>query len=86
LLFETGKYQEAKKILLAFNNITSNNKRTINFRILSLFTIFTINILTFESDEIFATLKNLQNAIEDLKIFLEEEFKKVNFESVIKIF
>jgi hypothetical protein len=80
IIYELGRYEEAKQILNEFYKITS--KRNISKAIMALWIIFSINVLTENWTDLTNTFNELRSAIEALKDTLEEEFKKINLESV----
>ena len=86
ILYETGRYAESKMILSDLFRINKDNKKNLPKTILALWKIFSINILTDNWIEILSNFENIQKTISNLKINLEEEFKKVNIDAVNKFF
>jgi hypothetical protein len=83
ILYEKGNYSEAKTILSDFFRFSFDNKKNLSKIILALWTILSINIQEESWPEIFSTFNHMKLSIELLKNNLEEEFKKVNSETVI---
>ena len=85
-LFDSGKYDKAKAILYAYAMLNESNKKNISKSIFAFYLIYSINIVTKQSPK---TIENsfiqILAGVEKLKNHLDEEFKKLNFESVDKI-
>ena len=85
-LFDSGKYDKAKSILYAYAMLNESNKKNISKGIFAFYLIYSINIVTKQSPK---TIENsfiqILAGVEKLKNHLDEEFKKLNFESVDKI-
>jgi hypothetical protein len=85
-LFDSGKYDKAKSILYAYAMLNESNKKNISKSIFAFYLIYSINIVTKQSPK---TIENsfiqILAGVEKLKNHLDEEFKKLNFESIDKI-
>ena len=82
ILYEKGNYSESKTLLSDFFRFSFENKKNLSRTILALWTILSINILDNNWTEIFSNFNHIKVLIELLKNNLEEEFKKINTESV----
>jgi hypothetical protein len=82
LIYETGRYEEAKQVLKEFYNIS--HKRNMSKAIMALWLLFSINMLTENWNEAISTFLQIREAIETIREGLEEEFRKTNFEAVFK--
>ena len=85
-LFDSGKFDKAKSILYAYAMLNESNKKNISKGIFAFYLIYSINIVTKQSPK---TIENsfiqILAGVEKLKNHLDEELKKLNFESVDKI-
>jgi len=82
ILYEKGNYTESKTILSDFFRFSFENKKNLSKTILALWTILSINILDNNWNEIFSTFDHIKTSVDLLKNNLEEEFRKINTESV----
>lgn len=82
LLYNTGKYDESLCVLSDFVRLCSDNRKNLSKVILALWNIFSINIIQNKWSEAFNTVEQLKNTIEILREYYEEDFKKINIESV----
>jgi hypothetical protein len=80
IIYETGRYEEAKLALEEFYKIS--HKRNISKAIMALWVLFSINVLTENWSDLTTTFNQLREAINALKTSLEDEFRKTSFESV----
>lgn len=81
LLYEQGKYDDAKRILTDYYKITKENKKNTDKLILALWILFSIEIILGKIEDIIYTFDIIKNSIEEVKENLEEQFKKINIES-----
>jgi hypothetical protein len=82
LIYETGRYDEARIILMEFFKISYNNRKNLNKALLGIWLVFAIDILEKNWERSLKTFNLIKDSIENLKLSLEEDFKKINFESV----
>lgn len=81
-LYETGRYDEAKQILNGLSVMCLKNKKVISAAILALWIVFSVNILTNSNAESLTTFGELSYSIQLLKESLDEDVRKINFDSV----
>lgn len=86
LAYDNGRYEEAKLILRDFYRMSIQNKKNAAKVILALWLIYSINFITGNWNDLFTTFVELKSCIDLLKDNLEEEFKKINVESVRKLY
>jgi hypothetical protein len=82
LIYETGRYEEARIILLEFFKISFHNKKNLSKALLGLWLVLAIDFIGNNWDRTIATFNLIKDSIEDFKNILEDDFKKINFESV----
>jgi translation initiation factor 3 subunit E len=85
LLYELGKYSDAKLILSDYYKIGLDSKKNLSKVILAIWIVLAINILTNNWNEVLENIEQLKLTIEHLKESLEEDFKKANLDSGEKL-
>ena len=83
LIYESGRYEEARVILFEFFKISFQNKKNLSKAILGLWLVLAIDFIKNDWEKIISTFNLIRDSIEEFKNTLDEEFKKINFESVI---
>ena len=82
LVYETGRYEEARVILMEFYKISFQNRKNLSKALLGLWLVLAIDIVINDWEKIIATFKTIEQSIELFKKNLDEDFRKINFESV----
>ncbi len=82
LVYESGRYEEARIILFEFYKISYVNRKNMSKAILGLWLVLAIDYITNNWERTIDTLNLIKDSIENFKNNLEEEFRKINFESV----
>ena len=82
-MYDSGRYEEARVLLTEFYKISFQNKKNLSKALLGLWNVFSIDIMSSDWEIIIGTFNQIKQSIELLKDILEEEFRKINFESVI---
>ncbi len=85
LIYEAGRYEEARIILIEFYKISFHNKKNLNKAILGLWLVLAIDFIENNWERTIYTFNLIKDSIEQFKSILEEDFKKINFESVFYI-
>ena len=85
-LFDNGKCEESKSILYSFAMLNEGNKKNISKGIFAFYLIYSLNIFTKQQPKMIeSSFIQILSGVDKLKAHLDEEFKKVNFDSVEKI-
>ena len=85
-LFDNGKCEEAKSILYSFAMLNEGNKKNISKGIFAFYLIYSLYFFTKQQSKIIESIFiQILSGVDKLKAHLDEEFKKVNFDSVEKI-
>lgn len=85
VLYETGRYSEAKFILVNFVNVIGDNKKHLSKLIMSQWTILCVDFLKGEFIEAKKNFEKVNFLVEELKSSYDEELKKTNNDSVNKL-
>lgn len=86
ILYETGRYSEAKFILQNFVKVIGDNKKYLSLLILSKWSVLCVDFLEGNFSDAKKDFEKVNNLIDDLKSSYDEEFKKMNTDSVIILF
>lgn len=85
-LFDSGKHDKAKSILYSFAMLNEGNKKNLSKGIFAFYLIYSLNIATKQQPKtIEGSFNQILSGVEKLKFYLDEEYKKINFDSVDKI-
>jgi len=82
ILYETGRYSEAKFILQNFVKVIGDNKKHLSLLILSKWTVLCVDFLEGNFSDAKKEFEKVNNLVDDLKSSYDEEFKKMNTDSV----
>jgi hypothetical protein len=85
ILYDTGRYEDSKQILSGFIKLSGENKKNLSKIILALCMAFNCNVMLANKQEVYPTFSQTRRAVDHLKENLDEEFKKLNFESAEKL-
>jgi hypothetical protein len=85
ILYETGRYSEAKFILVNFLNVIGDNKKHLSKLIMSAWTILCVDFLNGDFSEAKKNFDKINVLVDELKASYDEELKKTNNDSVRKI-
>jgi hypothetical protein len=83
LIYESGRYEEARIVLFEFFKISHQNKKNLSKALLGLWLVLAIDFINNDWGKIISTFNLIKDSIEEFKNTLDEDFKKINFESVI---
>ena len=82
ILYETGRYTEAKFILVNFLNVIGDNKKHLSKLIMSQWTVLCVDFLNGEFSEAKKNFEKVNVLVDELKASYDEELKKTNSDSV----
>jgi hypothetical protein len=83
LVYESGRYEEARVILMEFYKISFKNRKNLSKALLGLWLVLAIDIVRNDWEKIISSFITIKESIELFKNTLDDEFRKINFESVI---
>lgn len=84
ILYETGRYTEAKFILLNFLNVIGDNKKHLSKLIMSQWTVLCVDFLKGDFSEAKKNFEKVNALVDELKASYDEELKKTSNDSVIR--
>lgn len=85
ILYETGRYSEAKFILVNFLNVIGDNKKHLSKLIMSAWTVLCVDFLNGDFSEAKKNFDKVNVLVDELKASFDEELKKINNDSVFEI-